>query len=196
MHEFVWHDKYLRNCISYKQTILKLCYLFKKMDAARWRESHYRCCYRNICLFEYCVSLLVWIMEVLYNFSINVPLLCLCLVALFVVGRSSCFLIHLLSILTFNRIIVCTQSSCTSLRYRRLRSLISVVTSWYVPFALPSHARSFLLHNANQNYTDREFWILIHVVRNRMFAEVPFRRENFKSIYAEWYFTVRLNFIS
>lgn len=149
--KFVWHGRYKLYLVN-KLPIWKPYYLFKKMNAARWRESDYRCCYllsKYLFIQTLASPLLVWIMEILYNLSINVTLT-LSLPCHHTLCRrmiSPCFPIHLLSILTFNRIIVCTQLSCTSTRYMRVRSLISVVTSRYVPFGLLPRALSLLLHN-------------------------------------------------
>jgi len=91
---------------------------------------------------------------------------------------------HLLSILIFNRIIVCTQLSCTLSRYRRVPRLISIVTSQYMPFDLLSRALNFFLHNKLYSKLYRSEVLNFNPRRPKQdVCQVLFRRENFSSVH-------------
>jgi len=91
---------------------------------------------------------------------------------------------HLLSILIFNRVIVCTQLSCTLSRYTRVPRLISIVTSQYMPFDLLFHVLSFFLHNKLYSELYRSEVLNFNSRRPKQdVCQILFRRENFSSIH-------------
>jgi len=98
--------------------------------------------------------------------------------------RISALFPHLLSILIFNRIIVCTQLSCTLSRYTRVPRLISIVTSQYMPFDLLSRALSFFLHNKLYSKLYRSEVLNFNPRCTKQdVCQVLFRHENFSSIH-------------